>query len=214
MRRIGLIILFICLSIYVPAEIINATSEFYLELTKIGQSTFGFCSSNSALTQNPAELVDGIKFPLWNSSSTIQPESPPSTTFGIYWDLYTETDASISMNVSFSASESNAYEYMLRNADLSASVLNFSVSGDIYENRVGSGVSIEDSIEVPIDMITSNSFTDRTIDIFQKDVKAFDRLYGSAILNLVLNFPYDGDAPTNFQGGEYNGYAILTLNIN
>lgn len=215
MKKVFLITLFFITSLFLPAEIVNGNAEFYLELTKLGESTFGFCSSDSALYKEPIGLLNGINFPLWDSAVAITSglTAPPRTSFGVYWDLYSESDVNISMNVSFSADESGIYDYMLVNKDSSDSVLNFSATGKIFENREGAGVELDDEIDVPIQLINTRPFTDRTIDIFSKDVKAFDRIYGSAIFDLVLNFPYEGNSQINFQGGEYSGYAILTLNV-
>lgn len=186
-------------------DITDGSKKFIMEISKIDESTFGFCTSDTVMTDSPAALQYGINFGLLENRET---DIQTTTDFGVYWDLVYDTETNLSMSITFSGDENNGVDYMLGNADNSASVLNYNASGVLFENREGNGVAISDKIEVTNDVIDSINFTDRTIEIFSTSLRPYEEYYGSAKFNLVLNAP-DGDP---FISGEYKGYALLTLN--
>lgn len=213
MKRIFLIITFALLCFPSFAEITNGSQTFAIEITKIGESDFGFCTFDSATSQTVEKLNKGIVFENWNSSEQVTTDTvAPETSFGLFWDLYFETASSISLDLTFSASNTGAYEYMLESKD--GAVLNFSVEGTTYEDRDNSKSTELKGIQVPSNQVNQDNFLDRSINILKADVSDYDNLYGSARIKLTLNFPTNENGEiTNFFGGEYNGYAIFSVSV-
>lgn len=185
-------------------EITGTPKKFALEISKMGEPVFGFCASESATTDSPASLPNGINFGLLGNRDT---DTETTADFGIYWDLVYDTETNLSMSITFSGDENNVVDYMLGNEENSASVLNYNATGVLYENREGTGIDISDKIEVANDEIDSINFTDRTIEIFSTTLRPYEEYYGSAKFDLLLKAP-DGNS---FVSGEYRGYALLTL---
>ena len=191
------------------------TRNFVLQLTKIGTSDFDFCTYDSALDEIPLPLPNGsIDFGLTG-------DNPKQRTadFGLYWDLYIRESTPIDISLTFSAQQNGSADYMLRNLDTDGYVLNYSVSGNVYNYNESEWVwkqKIE--ITVPRESIDSSSYTDRTVQVYSKAASAFDidNIKGAAQFTLTLDAPYaeneNGEmGPIDFQGGEYIGYAILTI---
>ena len=193
-----------------------STSNFYLELTKIGNSMFDFCTYESAgkgMTRVP--LSNGISF---DFLSDPKEDKDTKAQFGVYWDLYTQEETNITISITFSAFEDGSAEYMLENKESRGTVLNYSVSGTAYvdENTSTSGdVSMQDlqiqGITVPDESIDSTSFSNRTVEVYNTAASAFVHVSGSAQMEAELRAPYEGSDQSSFFGGEYTGYAILTI---
>lgn len=183
-----------------------------LQLTKIGTSDFDFCTSDSALDEIPLPLPNGsIDFGLTG-------ENPKQRTadFGLYWDLYIRESTPIDISLTFSAQQNGSADYMLRNTDTEGYVLNYSVKGAVYPDREVANEQIINAITVPHESIDSSSYTDRTVQVYSTTASAFDNIKGAAQFTLTLDAPYaenknDEMGQIDFQGGEYIGYAILTI---
>lgn len=212
-RHLKMTIVLILLSSSLFADIINGKQSFNIEITKIGESDFGFCTAGSVTNGSIEELTKGIVFENWDSSEQVTETTiPPKTSFGLFWDLYFETAGAVSLDLTFSASNTGSYEHMLESKE--GAVLNFSAAGTVYENRdVSKGKTIT-GISVPATQVNQGNFPDRSMNILKAEVEAYDHMEGSALIELTLNFPTDGGSPINFTGGEYNGYAIFSVSVN
>ena len=212
-RRLCLIAALIVVACILSGFEAPISNNFDIVLTKIGDSTYYFSTYDSAFNDEPVQLVEGIGF----SSPAENPDGPDSSaSFGVVWDLFIERDSTVSMTLQFSAAEDGSADYMLVNKENSGAVLNYSVSGTVQDNMSDPVSSSQLSgITIPTNSINATNFTNRTVTLFTKQAEAFERVYGAAKIELSLEPPYisSGDqmVQTEFVGGEYNGFAILTL---
>lgn len=185
--------------------------NFALQLTKIGTSDFDFCTYDTALNVSPSPLPNGsIDFDLSGD------DKHRTADFGLYWDLYIRESTPIDISLTFSAQQDGSADYMLRNMDTDGYVLNYSVSGNVYPDRAVSEQRGINAIIVPHESIDSSSYTDRTVQVYSTTASAFDNIRGAAQFTLTLDAPYEENengemGQIDFQGGEYIGYAILTI---
>ena len=185
--------------------------NFALQLTKIGTSDFDFCTYGTALEDFPTPLPNGsIAFDLNGA------DKQSTASFGLYWDLYIRESTPIDISLTFSAQQNGSADYMLRNMDTDGYVLNYSVRGNVYPDRVVSEQRGINAIIVPHESIDSSSYTDRTVQVYSTTASAFDNIRGAAQFTLTLDAPYEENengemGQIDFQGGEYIGYAILTI---
>lgn len=215
MRRFAFFVLLITIAALpayseeVVTGIQNGSRSFDMQLTKIGNSVFDFCTYESASASQPVALSNGIAFDF------IETDSKQTTAkFGIYWDLFTQEKTTIGISVTFSATEDGATDYMLINQDSRGNVLNYSVSGEAFErDQPDTGIAIT-GITVPQDSRDSTSYTDRVVQVYRTSADAFNHIGGYAQLTATLDAPVsDKGQPMEFMGGEYNGFAILTVTV-
>ena len=190
----------------------NGTRSFDLQLTKIGNSVFDFCTYESVSDSQPVALSNGIAFDFIETGSR-----QTTAKFGVYWDLFTQEETTIGISITFSASEDGSSEYMLQNQDSRQNVLNYSVEGTFYE-RNQEGISSEgmaiQGITVSPESRDSTSYTDRVVQVYRTSAAAFDNISGYAQLTATLDAPVSDDGQQmDFMGGEYNGFAILTVTV-
>ena len=113
MRRFAFFVLLITIAALpayseeVVTGIQNGSRSFDMQLTKIGNSVFDFCTYESASASQPVALSNGIAFDF------IETDSKQTTAkFGIYWDLFTQEKTTIGISVTFSATEDGATDYV------------------------------------------------------------------------------------------------------
>lgn len=187
----------------------NGSRSFDMQLTKIGNSVFDFCTYESASAGQPVALSNGIAFDF------IETDSKQTTAkFGVYWDLFTQEETTIGISVTFSATEDGATDYMLINQDSRGNVLNYSVSGESFVSDQSDAGNEITGITVPQDSRDSTSYTDRVVQVYRTSADAFDHICGYAKLTATLDAPVsDEGQQMDFMGGEYNGFAILTVTV-
>ena len=210
-----LLILIALVSVFSVSAANEASGSFTLSLLKSGTSDYGFCTASS-ITDQAESITDisAIEFPLGTNETKV------STSFGVYWDLFTDTNgANITITLSFSAVLDNSMNCMLYNNDSNDPMyLNYSADALVYSGYgPGTATSINPSLTFDDVMINSNNLTDRTITLISPSVypeaamDKFNNLSGGAVVNLTLNAPVDSTGERNFVGSEYTGYAILEV---
>lgn len=191
--------------------------EFNLKFLNSGETDFDFAAYN---TYSSPGSIDSIAFTFYSDENNDAQNAKAQ--FGVWWEIFAEeTAVNATLSLSFSAAQDGSKNYMLEHESNTNIVLNYSSAVDAFLDIDGQeNTELDKSgkgIVVPESSIASNSFANRSFDLFSNHaIDSFEVFSGFANITLTLEPPYYDEETQSryFMNGVYVGYAILSLTTN